>query len=232
MSASRGGGRSKKERVYRALRREILTLGLGPGQVLVERAVARRYGVSKTPVREALALLQQDGLVESLPRRGYLVTGITVRDVHELFEVRAALEGAAAELAATRISPRELKALEGLLVPPHATVDGQTLRRQLDGNRRFHVVIARASGNRRLARLVERTLDEMTRLIALGYETGEHGEVVAALRSGNGHRARAAVVHHVLVTRERVLKRETGGLLRDGAPRSKGPGSRAPEPAG
>src|SRR3990172_115792 len=110
MSAWRGGGgRSKKERVYHALRREILTLGLGGGRVRVEGAGARRFAVSKTPVREALALLEQDGLVETLPRRGYLVTGITVRDVHELFEIRAALEGAAAELAATRIAPAELK---------------------------------------------------------------------------------------------------------------------------
>jgi len=223
MSAWRGGGgRSKKERVYHALRREILTLALAPGQVLVEGAVARRFGVSKTPVREALALLQQDGLVESLPRRGYLVTGITVRDVHELCEVRAALEGAAAELAATRITPAELKALEALLVPPHVSVDGKTLRRHLEGNRRFHVAIARASGNQRLARLVGRTLDEMTRLIAMGYETGEHAELIAALRSGDGHRARAALVNHILVTRERVLKRETGGFLRDGTPLSEG----------
>jgi len=222
VNASRGGGRSKKERVYHALRREILTLTLAPGQVLVEGAVARRFGGSKTPVREALALLQQDGLVESLPRRGYLVTGITVRDVHELCEVRAALEGAAAELAATRITPAELTELEALLVPPQASVDGKTLRRHLEGNRRFHVAIARASGNQRLTRLVGRTLDEMTRLIAMGYETGEHAELIAALRSGDGHRARAALVNHILVTRERVLKRETGGFLRDGTPLSEG----------
>jgi len=190
--------------------------------VLVEGAVARRFGVSKTPVREALALLQQDGLVESLPRRGYLVTGITVRDVHELCEVRAALEGAAAELAATRITAAELTELEALLVPPQASVDGKTLRRHLEGNRRFHVAIARASGNQRLTRLVGRTLDEMTRLIAMGYETGEHAELIAALRSGDGHRARAALVNHILVTRERVLKRETGGFLRDGTPLSEG----------
>lgn len=222
MNASRGGGRSKKERVYHALRREILTLALAPGQVLVEGAVARRFGVSKTPVREALALLQQDGLVETLPRRGYLVTGITVRDVHELFEVRAALEGAAAELAATRITPAELTELEALLVPPQASVDRQALRRHLEGNRRFHVGIARASRNQRLTRLVGRTLDEMTRLIAMGYETGEHAELIAALRSGDGHRARAALVNHILVTQERVLKRETGGFLRDGTPLSEG----------
>jgi DNA-binding GntR family transcriptional regulator len=200
--------RSKKERIYQALRHEILTLALTPGRVLVEGGLARRFAASKTPVREALACLEQDGLVEALPRRGYLVTPITVRDLHELFELRAALEGAAAELAATRITADELRRLERLLVPPQTLVAGRVLRRFLDRNRQFHLVIARASRNERLARLVARTIDEMARLIAIGYETGHHAEIVAALRSGDARRARAAVVDHILLTQERVLKHE------------------------
>jgi DNA-binding GntR family transcriptional regulator len=200
--------RSKKDRIYQALRHEILTLGLVPGRVLVEGALARRFRASKTPVREALACLAQDGLVEILPRRGYLVTAVTVRDLHELFELRAALEGQAAELAAGRITAEELAALERLLVAPETLVERRTLRRFLDRNRRFHLAIARASRNGRLERLIARTMDEMARLIAIGYETGHHAEIVAALRSGDARRARAAAVEHILLTQERVLKRE------------------------
>ena len=78
----------------------------------------------------------------------------------------------------------------------------------LDYNRRFHLAIARASRNERLARLVERSLDEMMRPIATGYPADQHGAIVAAFRTGDPARARAAVVDHILMTQERVLKRE------------------------
>jgi DNA-binding GntR family transcriptional regulator len=86
------------------------------------------------------------------------------------------------------------------------------VRQDLDRNREFHLVIAGASRNERLARLIERTLGEMTRLIAIGYETGQHAEVVAALRSGDGPRARATLTDHIRQTQDRVLKRETASL--------------------
>jgi DNA-binding GntR family transcriptional regulator len=180
--------------------------------VLVESALARRFSASKTPVREALALLQQDQLIEALPRRGYLVRPITVQDVHELFELRGALEGAAAEMAATRITPDELQHLENLLLPPQLEVQRNAIRSLLDRNKEFHLSIAKASRNERLVRLIERTIDEMARLIVIGYETGEHAEIVAALRSGSSDRARSVVLTHLVSTQERVLKRETAGF--------------------
>jgi DNA-binding GntR family transcriptional regulator len=202
--------RSKKEQVYRALRQDILTLVLRPGVVLVESALARRFRAGRTTVREALALLQQDGLLAAMPRRGYLVAGITVSDVQELFEVRLVLESAAAQLAASRITAEELDRLATLADPPDTVVEPRIMRRFLDRNREFHLGIARATRNARLVRLVERTLDEMTRLVAIAYETGEHLQVLEALRSGDERRAGAAMANHVLMTRERVLKREPG----------------------
>jgi DNA-binding GntR family transcriptional regulator len=218
MSASKTGRvRSQKARVYRALRQDILTLALPPGRMLVESQLARRFRVSKTPVREALALLDQEGLVEIMPRRGILVTAITVRDVREMFELRMALEGAAAQLAAARITTTEFEHLEALIrhsrealadAPAVRPGDRKVLKRLLDTNREFHLTIARASGNARLVRLVERTLDDMMRLIAIGYEIGEHVEILAALRTGDGEQARAMMVNHVRTTLESVLKRE------------------------
>jgi DNA-binding GntR family transcriptional regulator len=212
-----GRVRSQKARVYRALRQDILTLALPPGRMLVESQLARRFRVSKTPVREALALLDQEGLVEIMPRRGILVTAITVRDVREMFELRMALEGAAAQLAATRITGAEFERLEALVrqsrealadAPAVRPTDRKVLKRLLDTNREFHLTIARTSGNARLVRLVERTLDDMMRLIAIGYEIGEHVEILAALRTGDGEQARAMMINHVRTTLESVLKRE------------------------
>jgi DNA-binding GntR family transcriptional regulator len=208
--ATRGPLRSKKEHVYRLLRQDILTLALRPGVVLVESALTRRFGTGRTTVREALALLQQDGLLAAMPRRGYLVTGTTVTDVQELFEVRLVLESAAAQLAVSRITPSELNRLAALADPPDTVIEPRAMRRFLERNREFHLGIARATRNGRLVRLVERTLDEMTRLVAIAYETGEHLQVVEALRSGDEKRAAAAMADHVLMTRERVFKREMG----------------------
>jgi DNA-binding GntR family transcriptional regulator len=206
---------SHKDRIYRRLRQDILTLALKPGQLVVETDLARQFGVSKTPVREALALLGQDGLIEVLPRRGYLVTAVTAADVYEMFEVRAALEGAAAELAATRMTADDLRRLESLTNPREALLresgerlDRRAMQRLLDYNRRFHLTIARAARNARLLRLIERVLDDGMRLIASGYVANEHEEITAALRAGDPTRARATMVNHVLMTQERALKGE------------------------
>jgi DNA-binding GntR family transcriptional regulator len=222
MRRGRPGAASKKDRIYHALRQDILALALRPGTVLVETALARRFAASKTPVREALALLQQDRLLEAMPRRGYLVTAVSLDDVHELFELRIALEAAAAELAAERITPAELDRLEATILAP-AEVGRLGLRASLDRNRDFHVAIAAASRNERLARLVGRTIDEMTRLVAMGHELGEHRQIVDALRTGDGRRARAAVVEHIALTKERVLKRQFGGSPAGGPPAEPGP---------
>jgi DNA-binding GntR family transcriptional regulator len=200
--------RSEKERIYSALRKDILTLALAPREVLVESALAQRFKVSKAPVREALAVLQRDGLVEALPRKGYLVTQVTVDDLHELFEVRAALEGAAAELAATKITPEELEALAALQ-PPDSS-DGVGEREFLDYNRKFHVGIAQAAGNLRLMQLIEQTADEMSRAIAASYHIGEHGGITDALRARDPERARVAMIEHIRAAESRAFSR--GGL--------------------
>lgn len=209
----RGGARSSKTaHLYQSLRNEILTMLLPPGAILVENALAARFSVSKTPIREALALLQQDRLVDSLPRKGYLVTAVTADDQRELIELRAAIDGAAAELAARRITPQALAALERLVLPAEASLDARAAKRHMDLNRKFHVAIARASGNQRLAQLVERLVDETVRLFAPGFHMGEHREIIDALRTGDGARARAAAVNHILMTQDRVRKREATGF--------------------
>jgi DNA-binding GntR family transcriptional regulator len=207
--------RSQKDRLYRRLRQDILTLALRPGQIVVEAEIARRFRVSRSPVREALTMLQQDGLVEAIARRGYLVPSVTMSDVRDLFELRVALEGAAAELAAVRMTPAELERMDALTRPPQTLLravkdhpDRKTMQTLLDYNRQFHLTIARASRNPRLAFLIERVLDDMMRMIASGYIADEHGEIVAAFRRGDGQQARQAVTNHILMTQERVLKGE------------------------
>ena len=96
---------SLAEQAYIRLRHEILTCILSPGQVVSERELARRYEVSKTPIREALTQVCHDGLMQRLPGRGYMVAPITTKDIRELFDLRLILEVAAAEQAARHPSP-------------------------------------------------------------------------------------------------------------------------------
>jgi DNA-binding GntR family transcriptional regulator len=175
--ASRGRRKtSLRHKVYEALRQEITNGSLLPGDLLRERELADIYGVSKTPVREALSLLEQDGLVRAIPRAGYMVTQLTLRDLQEVYQLRVTLEAMAARLAAENITDEELQELEEL----RATSDPDEARLF---NRRFHLLVARASGNSRLAKMVEQLLDDMDRWAAL--EVARHTPAVLLI----GHQA-------------------------------------------
>ena len=85
------------------------------GTILNERDLAKQLGVSKTPVRETLTVLDHEGLVRTLPRKGYLVTPLTVQDVHNFFDLRVILESAAVELAVTRMTDDQFASLLSLV---------------------------------------------------------------------------------------------------------------------
>src|SRR5512135_1314271 len=104
-----------RTQVTAILRNEILSGRVKPGSILNERELAKQLGVSKTPVRESLTVLDHEGLVRTLPRKGYLVSGYTVQDVHNFFDLRMILESAAVELAVSRITDEELEALTALV---------------------------------------------------------------------------------------------------------------------
>ena len=101
----RAGHGSLRSQAVVALRDAILSGQFKPGAVLNEKELAERLGVSKTPIREGLSLLEHEGLIQTIPRRGYIVTPITVQHIHELFDLRIILESAAAEQAALRKLP-------------------------------------------------------------------------------------------------------------------------------
>lgn len=188
---------SLKEEVYEAVRRDIMDGTFPPGDLLKERELAEKYGVSKTPVREALSLLEQDDLVKVIPRAGYMVTQLTFRDLQEVCRLRVTLEAMAARLAAERISEKELEELEGLT----STSDPGEARLF---NRRFHSVVARASGNSRLAKMIEQLLDDTDRWAAL--EVAQltpavlligHQAELEALKTGDPDTAEEAMREHV-----------------------------------
>src|SRR5918997_618134 len=125
---------SLTKRTYEALKQDVLTCALRPGAQIFEAELATRYGTSKTPVREALSTLVQEGLVQVLPRRGYLVAPITLRDVQEVFQLRLLLETAAAELAAEHITEEALRQLNALVEVRYTYRDRASYARFLRAN--------------------------------------------------------------------------------------------------
>jgi DNA-binding GntR family transcriptional regulator len=207
--------------IHAALRRQILTGQLRPGDRLVEGALARRWGVSKSPLREVLKRLQHEGLVEAVPRRGYLVTPITVRQVQDLFDLRLILERDAAVRAARSASAAQIDALARLVGAPYVMGDVDSQNRFLATNKRFHLAVARTTGNQRLVGLLDRLLDELDRLFHLGLDVRdradtlvqEHQDLVAAIEARDPARAAATMERQVENARQMVLEGILGGSL-------------------
>jgi DNA-binding GntR family transcriptional regulator len=211
---ARSGAGSLARRAYDALKQDILVCELAPGAQIFEGELAARYGTSKTPVREALNLLGQEGLVQVLPRRGYLVAPVTLRDVPEVFQLRLLLESAAAELAAEHITEEGLRQLKALVGVRYTYRDRASYARFLRANREFHVAVAEASGNGRLAAFVAKLLEDMERILHLGLDlrdsademATEHQELVDALLKGDADLAGRVVTEQLQNSRKRVLE--------------------------
>src|SRR5215211_4096652 len=153
----------------RLLSEEVFECRLEPGAVVAESTLARRFGVSKGPVREALKRLGHMGLVRSLPRVGYMVESVNLADLDEIYLMRIALEPLATELATPRFSDEQLAELERLALvedAPHEPPERRAAA-YARSNDQFHRMIARASGNRRLSVAIGGLLEEVERVLYL-----------------------------------------------------------------
>lgn len=203
---------SLAEQATARLRRAILATRLPPGETVTEAAAAALTGLGKAPVRAALARLAAEGLVQAVPRRGWMVSPITVRDIHEVFALRALLEPEAARLAAGRVNAEALDRLDAVVRCGYDPGDPESTLAFLEANRAFHVAVAELSGNRRFARILGRLLDEATRMLVLGLarrdRTGEmraeHGALIAALVAGDGDEAARLAACEIATSRTMV----------------------------
>lgn len=204
---------SLTEQAVAALRRDILSTRLAPGETISEAAAAQRLDMGKAPIRAALARLAEDGLVQAVPRRGWMVSLVTIRDIHEVFDLRLLLEPEAARRAAGRVDTQMLARLDAVCAEGYDCGDAESAMCYLDANKRFHVAIAELSGNGRLARQLDRMLDESTRMLVLGLRrrdrtmemAHEHHELVERLALGQGEAAAALMHEQVAASREMVL---------------------------
>jgi DNA-binding GntR family transcriptional regulator len=191
---------SLAERAYHELRGLIVSLELAPGAVIDERDLMGRLGIGRTPIREALRRLALEQLVEVYPRRGMFVTGVDVRQLARLSEVRAVLEPEAARLAAERATDADRAELDHLLAELDA---GESELMELD--ERIHRAVYRAAHNDLLEATLEQYYALALRIWVLALEHRQdleeaveaHRDLVQAIRDGDGGRAAQIMRDHV-----------------------------------
>jgi len=202
-----------REQVYQELKADILAGLYGVGERLSLDELAKKHRVSKTPVKEALNALQKEDLIDIIPRVGYFVSQLTVKDIQDIFELRRIVEAASAEMAARTITDEELLHLENMH-SSYVSGDSDSYREYLQQNREFHCRVAMATRNRWLAEVVGRLLDQMQRLLLLRLDlrdsademVREHGQLVAALRGKDSALARKHMVDAIDNARQAVLE--------------------------
>ncbi|MFC7397454.1 GntR family transcriptional regulator [Chelatococcus sp. GCM10030263] len=201
-----------RNRVYELVRREILSCSIMPGAELREADLAGRFGVSKSPVRDAMQKLELEGLVEIEPRRGHRVRPISVSDAEDVLEMRFILETACVRKAALVASDEELGDLDR-----YRDADSSSNAVFTEYNRTFHNRLAMLSRNRRLAEETARLMELYERLCMIslaaiadrGGSEGplrDHNEIIDALQARNGNAAARVVRRHIGKSQAQILR--------------------------
>lgn len=199
------------DRLREELEEEIVTGTLVPGTRLEEIALAARFGVSRTPIREALLQLSAAGLIENRPRRGAVVAEIGPRRLVEMFAVMAELEGMCARLAARRAAPEDVDAIRASHEACRTASDAADVDAYYYVNEAFHETIRRAARNAFLneqTNHLQRRLRPYRRLqlrargrVAASFR--EHERIVRAIEAGDAEAAGSAMREHVSVQGDR-----------------------------
>ena len=174
---------SIRQKVYDYLRNQILSNHIAAGERLVEGRLARQINVSRTPVREALHILEMEGLIESIPRVGYRVKELRWEDVEELCEIRAVNEILAAKWAIKRITPQELAAMKANIDAAEAEINAGQPELFVERDAEFHEMLVKASGSKRLLELCQMLRRHMLRYRIESLHVPEAGLTAVA-----GHR--------------------------------------------
>jgi len=200
---SKNGKSRAGDEVYATLKSEILNGKIGSGELLSENEIAKRFSISRTPVREALNKLACEGLTEVLPQRGHQVRTISFSEIVEAFHLREMLEVEAIGEAARRITDEDLAHLKGIIESV-----GENVGNTIMANYLFHTSIARISGNRLLAEFVEELLMRMQRLLIdtpTLFDPNPELGIIEVLSRRDPEAARQVMQEHLQDTRDQLL---------------------------
>ncbi|MEC5318388.1 GntR family transcriptional regulator [Brenneria populi subsp. brevivirga] len=216
---------SLSDQAYHAIRRDILTCRLLPGSLVTESELMDRYQSGKNSIRLALTRLSHERLTISRPRKGYRIAPVTIQDVEEIFTVRAALEPLAARLAVGKVDIAQLKDLEAQCRVEVAAPLSTRIDIFMNANKRFHLTIAQATGNTHLIRALSGLMDEMARLVALGFNVQrikpeikhDHNAMIDAFIEGDAKRVEFIARRHIETFQAMTLEKIYATLSKEGA---------------
>ena len=182
---------------YTRIKDDIISCALQPGAEISEGLLVTRYGMSKAPIRSAMMRLRQEGLIVSRGRQGNTVSPVTLRDIQEIFQLRLVLDVTAVRLAAGKVDPARLRALNEAAHATYPEGDRAGQAAYLRANRDFHRYVAECTGNQRLVTLVVGLMEQHERIVHLGLAMQRrehefhhfHDDLVDALVEGEGERA-------------------------------------------
>lgn len=200
--------------VFQTLRQAILRGTLQPGERLMEIHLAQKLGVSRTPVREAIRMLELDGLVTMIPRKGAVVAEITVSDLEDVLEVRAALEELAVRKACQNMNDEQMRALEKAEDRFVRSLRKTDLIACAQADVEFHEIISDATGNQRLIQILNNIREQIYRYRLENLKdkkshanlVEEHAAIRQALRERSESKAQEAVRVHIEHQKESIIE--------------------------
>jgi DNA-binding GntR family transcriptional regulator len=203
-----------RRRIYEHLREQLLDGEISPRQHLIEAKIAKELGTSRTPVREALHSLEFEGLIESIPRVGYVVKPISEQEVEEICEMRMAIEGVAARWAIEKAYKKLVEELEKNISIVEEKVSKGDVRAFVDMDARFHEIISKFSGSKRLLELAQTLRRHMLRYrIQSIYSVDNvlraingHKGILRAIEKRNFEEVNKAIRHHMEQSKSDILR--------------------------
>lgn len=209
------------DQIFTRMRREIVEGQIPPGSKMNEPELARRYGISRGPLREAMRRLESSSLVVRRPNVGARVIDLSIAQLLDLYYLREALEGLASRLAAERMSATEVEELRALIALHERQVaqDHGLAYYQSEGDLDFHFCIVRGSHNARLQDLLGNDLYHLVRMYRCQFgmvgpraptALREHGQIVEAIAGRDGELAEILMRRHIRASRQQVERRLSG----------------------
>jgi DNA-binding GntR family transcriptional regulator len=211
-----------RKQVYEHLRDQILNHTIEPSSRLVEAKIAKELGISRTPIREALHLLEKDGFVESIPRVGYTVKGLDQDELDEIFEIRLVIEKLVCIRAIEKIDAASIQQLEKNIAETEKALEDNTPHRFLDCDEEFHEILVKSAGSKllfdlclQLRRLMLRYRAASVKALPSLHSALEgHKRIVQCIKQKDATRLQTELIQHLNYSKEDIRK-QAGALFEE-----------------
>jgi len=207
-----------RKQVYEYLRDQILNHAITPSSRLVEAQIAKEVGISRTPIREALHLLEKDGFLESVPRVGYFVKKLDLDELDEIFEIRLVIETLVCSRAIEHIDGASIQDLENNIAQSDAALKNNSPQLFLKYDEEFHEILVKSAGSKLLFNLCQQLRRLMLRYRAASIRVipsvkaalKGHRRIVACLKQRDAKGLQAEIIAHLNYSKDDIRKQAIG----------------------